>query len=80
MSSKTKSTFEFCDAYKLKSTIDRKAQRLQRKSIDWKMSRQEETNRRRNLHNISPLQELSDNSNLNDSYKGKTPVKIKRKG
>ncbi|CAG2202618.1 DLG7 [Mytilus edulis] len=68
------SAYEF--AYKKKSsTIDKRALRLHRRSVEWKSNRDERLNSARNLESLSPLQEISHNSTVNQNYEGKTPSK-----
>ncbi|KAJ8306130.1 hypothetical protein KUTeg_016675, partial [Tegillarca granosa] len=79
MSSKNRKDSEYSDIYKLKSgTTDARAKRLQRRSLDWKNQRDDELNKRRDLANLSPVQELSQITS-DTSYKGKTPVKAESK-
>ncbi|XP_052085181.1 uncharacterized protein LOC127722331 [Mytilus californianus] len=68
------SAYEF--AYKKKSsTIDKRALRLHRRSVEWKSNRDERLNSARNLESLSPLQEISHNATVNQNYEGKTPSK-----
>ena len=63
-------------AYKKKSTtVDKRALRLHRRSIEWKSNREERLNSARNLESLSPLQEISHNTTTDKSYDGKTPTK-----
>lgn len=69
---------EFGFAYKLKSTsVDKRALRLHRRSIEWKQNREDRLNSARNLESLSPLQEISSNASVDHSYEGKTPSKPK---
>lgn len=80
MSSRNRKESEYSDIYKLKSgTSDARAKRLQRRSLDWKNQRDDELNKRRDLANLSPLQEQSIIT-ADTSYKGKTPIKADSKG
>jgi len=67
---------KFASAYKLsKSTVDKKALRLSRRSIEQRHLRNDEVNKRRNLNELSPLQESEASLLQNKSYKGRTPLK-----
>lgn len=67
---------DYATAYKLSgAAVDKKAHRRLRRSIEQKEFRQEKINNRRNLADLSPLQE-SDVS-CNKHYHDKTPVKAK---
>lgn len=75
MMEKTGKSSEFSAAYKLKSgsSLKKKDARLHRRSIEWKSLRGEEVDKRRNLKNLSPLQEIKENQC--SMYKDKTPTK-----
>lgn len=77
MMEKTGKSSEFSAAYKLKSgsSLKKKDARLHRRSIEWKSLRGEEVDKRRNLKNLSPLQEIKENQHLCSMYKDKTPTK-----
>lgn len=66
-------------AYKKKSsTVDKRALRLHRRSIEWKNNRGDRLNSARNLESLSPLQEISHSNNhtyQDESYDKKTPSK-----
>ncbi|XP_062601997.1 neurofilament heavy polypeptide-like [Saccostrea cucullata] len=68
---------EFTAAYKLKSgsSLQKRDARLSRRSIEWKTLRGEEVSKRRNLKNLSPLQEGKENLSQRSTYKDKTPTK-----
>lgn len=69
----------YSSAYKLsRSTINNKVVRRERRSIEQKELRHEEVNKRRNLCDLSPLQEGDATSAQDKSYKDKTPVKTKK--
>lgn len=71
----TLSGYEY--AYKKKSsTVDKRALRLHRRSIEWKNNRGDRLNSARNLESLSPLQELSNNTYQDESYDKKTPSKM----
>lgn len=74
---KTGKSSEFSAAYKLKSgsSLKKKDARLHRRSIEWKSLRGEEVDKRRNLKNLSPLQEIKENQHQCSMYKDKTPTK-----
>ena len=74
---KTGKTSEFSAAYKLKSGSEqqKKDARLRRRSVEWKNLRGEQVNKRRNLKNLSPLQETKENHPQRSMYKDKTPTK-----
>uniref|UniRef100_K1PS34 Disks large-associated protein 5 n=1 Tax=Magallana gigas TaxID=29159 RepID=K1PS34_MAGGI len=79
---KTGKSSEFSAAYKLKSgsSLKKKDARLHRRSIEWKSLRGEEVDKRRNLKNLSPLQEIKENQHLCSMYKDKTPTKPNKGG
>ncbi|XP_061175405.1 uncharacterized protein LOC133184373 [Saccostrea echinata] len=74
---KTGKSSEFTAAYKLKSgsVLQKRDARLSRRSIEWKNLRGEEVSKRRNLKNLSPLQEAKENNSQRSTYKDKTPTK-----
>nr|XP_034312525.1 disks large-associated protein 5 isoform X2 [Crassostrea gigas] len=82
MMEKTGKSSEFSAAYKLKSgsSLKKKDARLHRRSIEWKSLRGEEVDKRRNLKNLSPLQEIKENQHLCSMYKDKTPTKPNKGG
>ncbi|XP_045160597.2 uncharacterized protein LOC123525537 [Mercenaria mercenaria] len=66
----------YASAYKLsRSTINQKALRRERRSIEQKELRHGEINKRRNLCDLSPLQEGDLTATQDKSYKDKTPQK-----
>ena len=77
---KGKARGEYSSAYKLAgSTIDKKTLSLHRRSIEQKELRQGEHNKRRQLTDLSPVQEGDTTLNQNKHYKDKTPFKPKGK-
>lgn len=75
---KGKAKGDYATAYKLsRSNLDRKEIRRQRKSLEQKQLRIEEVCKRRNLQDLSPLQEGELTLIRENSYAGKTPVKRK---
>ncbi|KAH3693229.1 hypothetical protein DPMN_192632 [Dreissena polymorpha] len=72
---RTRAKGDFASAYKLSlATFDKKAVRRERRSIEQKEIRIEGINKRRNLQDLSPLQEIDQTIN-STHYKGKTPLK-----
>lgn len=75
MEKKQKYTGDFASAYKLSGlSIDKKASRRQRKSIEQKELRHNYFGRQRKLVDLSPLQE-GEASSTSSTYKNKTPIK-----
>lgn len=67
----------FTAAYKLKSgsALQKKDARLRRRSVEWKTLRGEEVDKRRNIKNLSPLQEAKENRSHRSMHKDKSPTK-----
>jgi len=65
---------DFESAYKLsRANVDGRTKRRERRSIEQKETRHIGLNKRRNLQDLSPLQEGE--QTIDDGYHGKTPVK-----